>query len=70
MTSPTSASRGTRCRHSGRGYGHCATGSGWPTTYYVSLAEALQVPLLTTDLRLARAVRDREVVEVMDVDER
>lgn len=38
--------------------------------YYVSLAEALEVPLLTTDLRLARAVRDREVVEVVDLDER
>ncbi|MPZ64667.1 MAG: PIN domain-containing protein [Pseudonocardiaceae bacterium] len=38
--------------------------------YYVSLAEALEVPLLTTDLLLARAVRDREVVEVLDLDER
>ncbi len=38
--------------------------------YYVCLAEALGVPLLTTDLRLARAVRDRDVVEVLDLDER
>ncbi len=38
--------------------------------YYVCLAEALEVPLLTTDLRLVRAVRDREVVEVLDLDER
>lgn len=36
----------------------------------MSLAEALEVPLLTTDLRLARAVRAREVVEVVDLDER
>ncbi|MQA14440.1 MAG: PIN domain-containing protein [Pseudonocardiaceae bacterium] len=38
--------------------------------YYVSLAEALDAPLLTTDLRLARTVRDRDVVEVVDLDDR
>lgn len=33
--------------------------------YYVALAAALRVPLLTTDRRLARAVRDRGVVDVI-----
>lgn len=36
--------------------------------YYVSLSEALDAPLLTTDRRLARAVTDRGLVEVVDVD--
>jgi predicted nucleic acid-binding protein len=36
--------------------------------YYVSLAEALGAPLLTTDRRLARAVTDRRLVEVVDID--
>jgi predicted nucleic acid-binding protein len=35
--------------------------------YYVSLAEALDAPLLTTDRRLARAVTERGLVEVVDV---
>lgn len=37
--------------------------------YYVSLAEALGVPLLTTDQRLARTLAERQVIEVVSVDE-
>lgn len=36
--------------------------------YYVTLAEALKVPVLTTDRRLARALTDRELVEAVDID--
>ncbi len=39
-----------------------------PDGYYVTLAEALDAPLLTTDRRLARAVTDRGLVTVVDPD--
>lgn len=43
----------------------------WATiadAYYVSLAKMLEAPLLTTDQRLARTLRDRGAVEVVDLD--
>ncbi|MGH3435337.1 MAG: type II toxin-antitoxin system VapC family toxin [Sciscionella sp.] len=45
---------------------HCITVT---DAYYVSLAEALEAPLLTTDKRLARTVATMESVRVIDLDD-